>query len=107
MIFLLLACGLMYVLKKSSEIILLTAIMDEEIVDVIAMKMSTNSPAVAPVPNRLFSTYGMTRPELTCFRVRVSGYAIQTGVFSIARADRPMIVPVHQGMAMIAMEARS
>ena len=97
----------MYVLKKSSEIILLTAIIDEEIVEVMAMKISTRSPAVAPVPSRLFRTYGMTRPELTCVKVRVSGYTIHIGVFSMARAERPMMVPVHQGMAMMAIDARS
>jgi hypothetical protein len=55
----------MYVRKKSREMILLTAIMDEDTVLVMAMKMSTSRPAVAPLPSRDLSTYGITRPEFT------------------------------------------
>lgn len=55
----------MYVLKKSNDMILLTAIMDEDTVLVIAIKMSTRSPPVAPVPSSDLRTYGMTNPELT------------------------------------------
>lgn len=84
-----------------------TAIMLEETVLVMAMKMSTRSPDVAPLPSRDFRTYGMTIPELTCFSVRVFGKRTQTGLFSIARAERPMIVPVHHGTARMTMLARS
>lgn len=98
------AFGLMYVRKKSRDMILLTAITEEETVLVIAMNTSTSRPAVAPCPSRERSTYGMTIPELTWVKVSVSGYPTHTGVCSIARALSPMMVPVHQGTARITTE---
>ena len=86
---------------------LLTAIIDEDTVLVMAMKMSTRRPVVAPLPRRDIRTYGMTKPELTCVSVRVVGYIHQTGVFSMARAARPTMVPVHHGTAMMTTETMS
>jgi hypothetical protein len=63
----------MYVRKKSREMILLTAITEEETVLVIAIKTSTSRPAVAPWPSRERSTYGITIPELTWVKVSVLG----------------------------------
>lgn len=59
--------------KKSREIILLTAIMDEETVLVMAMNTRTSRPVVAPLPNKERRTYGITIPEFTWVMVRVLG----------------------------------
>lgn len=59
--------------KKSRDMILLTAIMDEETVLVMAMNTRTSKPVVAPLPSKDRRTYGITRPEFTWVVVRVLG----------------------------------
>lgn len=65
--------GLMSVLYKSNDKILLTAIMDDETVLVKAMKRRTKNATTHLSPIRALIVYGITRPAFTSTMVNWPG----------------------------------
>ena len=100
------ALGFIYVLYRSKERILLTAIMDEEIVLVNAMKSRTKKAPIPDVPIIILITSGMIMPVSTIELVTGCGYIGKLDVLCSALADRPITVPRPQGIPKTAKAAR-
>ena len=64
---------------RSKDRILLTAIMDEEMVLVRAMRRSRKKATTPPLPSSAWMVYGMTKPESTSDSVKGRGLVGEMG----------------------------
>ncbi len=79
--------------------ILLTAIYSAELADVTAMNTSSREATAPPFPSKATAASGRTRPAVTSPSGMREGKVGNTGLVSKARAERPMVVAVSQGIA--------
>lgn len=78
---------------------LLTAMYSAELAEVTAMKTSSNDAAAPPLPRRATAASGNTNPAVTSASDILIGKVGNAGLVSRARAERPIVVAVSQGIA--------